>query len=288
LTGFVDRHLRKKGAAPANLAASSPLLERARGVIPASVDRLLGDQRDRVELLARRTANLHLALASEHETPDFVPEPFNAMHQRSLYESARVRLDRTFRLVERKLGGLPAPTAKRAHAVVVRKKEIDARLRKVADTRIEARKIRIHGDYHLGQVLWTGSDYVILDFEGEPARPLNERRFKRSPLVDVAGMLRSFHYAAVTALRDPRLRSAQQKQIEPWLDAWHAWISTTYLRAYLDALGTGLLPPNDEHLALLLDFFVLDKCIYEIGYEIDNRPDWLAIPLEGIRGILDA
>ncbi len=284
---FVDRCQRKKGGPP-EIATTTPLLERARSTLSPGLARLLGDQRGQVALLARRTADLHLALASDSEAADFAPELFNAMHQRSLYEGARVRLDRTFRLVERKLPQLPADTRTQASEVLARKKEIDARLRRVVDARIEARRIRVHGDYHLGQVLWTGSNYVIIDFEGEPARPLSERRFKRSPLVDVAGMLRSFHYAAVTAHRDPRLRGPQRRQVRPWLEAWHAAVSAVFLATYVEALGDDLLPPEDEHLALLLDFFVLDKCIYEIGYELNNRPDWLAIPLEGIRGILDA
>ena len=149
--------------------------------------------------------------------------------------------------------------------------------------RIDAQLIRCHGDYHLGQVLVTESDFAIIDFEGEPARPLGERRLKRSPLVDVAGMLRSFHYAAVTELRDARHGKAQRKRLEPWLLAWYGWTSAVYLGSYCVAIKSGdLVPRSDEALSVLLDFFVMDKCLYEIGYEVNNRPTWAAIPLEGL------
>ena len=136
-------------------------------------------------------------------------------------------------------------------------------------------------------MLRTPGGFAVIDFEGEPARPLNERRFKRTPLVDVAGMLRSFHYASVAALWDPRLDEAQQKTAAPWVDAWHAAVTPSFLKSYLGTLGASpLLPANDDELSLLLDFLMMDKCIYEIGYEANNRPDWLMIPLEGLAQIL--
>ncbi len=287
LARYVDRSLKKKQPLAANLRVGAGLLERARNPIPAGVPKLLGDYAPRVELLGRRTAEMHLALASDSDDPDFAPEDFTLMHQRSLYEGARVRLNDTFRLVTRRLDVLPEPTAGSARRLLERKKEIDRELRRIVDQRMAAQRIRCHGDYHLGQVLATPSDFVIIDFEGEPARPLNQRRFKRSPLIDVAGMLRSFHYVTVAALRDARLKKSQQKAAEPWLMVWHAWVTALYLKSYLDVLGQStLLPKSDEQLSLLLDFFTMDKCIYEVGYEVNNRPDWLTIPLEGLSAIL--
>jgi maltose alpha-D-glucosyltransferase/alpha-amylase len=237
--------------------------------------------------LGRRTAGLHLALASDAAHPDFRPEPLTTMHQRSLYEAARRRLDQTLRLMENKLEVLPRATAKLARGLIDQKKEIDRRLRRVLDRRMEAQLIRCHGDYHLGQVLVTASDFAIIDFEGEPARPLGERRLKRSPILDVAGMLRSFHYAAVTALRDERYGRSQRKRLEPWLLAWYGWVAAAYLGSYLAAIDpSGLVPHDDESLGALLDFFVMDKCLYEIGYEVNNRPDWVAIPVEGLSSLV--
>jgi len=148
---------------------------------------------------------------------------------------------------------------------------------------------RIHGDYHLGQVLFTGSDFVLIDFEGEPARPLEERRRKRSPLQDVAGMLRSFHYAAYA----PLLQSASQltderaQALAPWAYYWQRWVSAAFLRAYFEVTRNAqFIPRSREELALLLDAYILDKAIYELGYELNNRPSWVRIPLEGISQLL--
>lgn len=287
LRHYIDRALKKKQPPTASLRSDAAVLERARGGIPAAAVKLLGDYASRTETLGRRTAEMHLALASDRDHPDFWPEDFNLMHQRSLYEGARMRLNETFRLLDRRLDALPPPAAARARNVLDRKKAIDQRLRRIVDQRLAAQRIRCHGDYHLGQVLATPTDFFIIDFEGEPALPLNERRFKRSPLIDVAGMLRSFHYVTVAALRDPRLKKADRKAAEPWLSVWHSWVTALYLKSYLGALGTSpLLPEQDEQLSMLLDFFIMNKCIYEVGYEVNNRPDWLTIPLEGLSTLL--
>jgi maltose alpha-D-glucosyltransferase/alpha-amylase len=287
LSTYADRCLKRKGGLPSDLNAEGSLLERSGKALPAGVAKLLGEYLPRVELLGRRTAELHLALASDAESPAFRPEPLTAMHQRSLYEAARGRLSQTLRLMEKNLDALPRPTADLARELTGRKKEIDQRFRRVLDQRLEAQLIRCHGDYHLGQVLVTASDFAIIDFEGEPARPLGERRLKRSPILDVAGMLRSFHYAAVTAGRDERFTRAQRKKLEPWLSAWHGWTAAAYLQSYLGAIrNRGLVPGEPEPLGTLLDFFIMDKCLYEIGYEVNNRPAWVAIPLEGLHTLL--
>jgi maltose alpha-D-glucosyltransferase/alpha-amylase len=148
-------------------------------------------------------------------------------------------------------------------------------------------KIRVHGDYHLGQVLHTGRDFAVLDFEGEPARTLAERRLKRSPLLDVAGMLRSFHYAARAAL-DATLRTAHVRPedapaLEPWLAFWIRWTGAAFLRAYLQAMeGAALLPRTPEERAILLHALLLEKALYEVGYELNNRPAWVGVPLRGV------
>jgi maltose alpha-D-glucosyltransferase/alpha-amylase len=146
---------------------------------------------------------------------------------------------------------------------------------------------RIHGDFHLGQVLVASGDVYIIDFEGEPGRPLSQRRFKRCALRDVAGMLRSLQYASAAALRDGRHRAEDVPRLQVWARAWSDWVSASLLAGYLDhARGTRLVPPNEHDVGLMLDFFLLEKCIYEIGYEINNRPDWLEIPLRGLLALL--
>jgi maltose alpha-D-glucosyltransferase/alpha-amylase len=147
-----------------------------------------------------------------------------------------------------------------------------------------AQRIRCHGDYHLGQVLVTEGDVVILDFEGEPARPLAERRAKCSPLRDVAGMLRSFSYAALTGLNAATLtRPEDIERLAPWAELWETWASAAFLRAYLSATrGAAFIPSREDDFDAILQAFVVDKALYELGYELNNRPDWVHIPLGGV------
>jgi maltose alpha-D-glucosyltransferase/alpha-amylase len=152
-------------------------------------------------------------------------------------------------------------------------------------------RTRIHGDYHLGQVLYTGTDFVIIDFEGEPARPLAERRIKRSPMQDVAGMMRSFHYAAFAGLLAPadgRSISADElRELAPVAESWHAWVASRFLKAYFDNAGAaGSASGKREDALDLLRLHLLEKAIYELGYELNNRPTWVEIPLEGISKLL--
>jgi maltose alpha-D-glucosyltransferase/alpha-amylase len=159
--------------------------------------------------------------------------------------------------------------------------------------KISAMRTRIHGDYHLGQVLFTGDDFVIIDFEGEPARPLSERRNKNSPLQDVAGMLRSFHYAAYAPLLE-EIRSQEVLQerlnaLDVWAQYWQTWVSATFLKTYLRTSGSAsFVPQSREELAVLLDVYVVTKAVYELGYELNNRPSWLRIPLQSVSKLLDA
>ena len=139
----------------------------------------------------------------------------------------------------------------------------------------------------MGQVLYTGNDFMIIDFEGEPARTLLERRQKKSPLQDVAGMLRSFHYGAYAAffeqLAGGLVPAQAEADVEPWVRYWHGWVSTAFLKRYLEVAQPGpFLPKTSEELKILLDAHLLEKAVYELGYELNNRPDWVKIPLQGI------
>jgi len=175
--------------------------------------------------------------------------------------------------------------------VIERQAEIGDRMRRIMDVRDSGRRIRCHGDYHLGQVLWTGKDVVIIDFEGEPVRSLGERRLKRSPVYDLAGMIRSFHYASrAAAMRLSRdLRpSLDSVSLERWLSLWYRWVSATFVKGYRDATeGLGLLPRDSESLLTLFDFYLLEKAVYELGYEANSRPEWIHIPAKGVLEILD-
>ena len=201
--------------------------------------------------------------------------------------------NRTFRLLQNRLQAVPAGVRPAAEVVLGAQDRIGERFAALLEGKVEGARIRTHGDYHLGQVLYTGRDFVIIDFEGEPARPLSERRLKRSPLRDVAGMLRSFHYAAWAALFQGVSAGAvpevQRGLAEEAARAWYRWVSAVFLREYLLVAADGramFLPAVRSELELLLDVFLLEKAVYEVAYELNNRPDWLAIPLAGIRDLL--
>ena len=254
----------------------------------ALLDELLGGvYPEKMKLLGQRTGELHLALASYPGDPAFRPEPFNAMAQRSVYQNMRASLRRAFILLEKKLCDLPATFRDEAKEVLSAEHEILAREKRLLDRRTNAAKIRIHGDYHLGQLLYTGKDFVILDFEGEPARPLSERKLKRSALRDVAGMMRSFQYAACSALWQPAMRKEDVPFLERWADLWYRHMGSVFLQSYLKTTGSAIfIPHNSEDLQIMIEAYLLDKAVYEIGYELNNRPSWVVIPVRGIKHIL--
>ena len=254
----------------------------------ALLDELFGGiYPEKMKLLGQRTGELHLALACCPDDPAFRPEPFNAMAQRSVYQNMRASLRRAFTLLEKKVCDLPTDFRDEAKEVLGAEQEILTREKRLLDRWTNAAKIRIHGDYHLGQLLYTGKDFVILDFEGEPARPLSERKLKRSVLRDVAGMMRSFQYAAYSALWQPAMRKEDVPFLERWADLWYRHMGSVFLQSYLKTTGSSVfIPQNSEDLQIMLEAYLLDKAVYEIGYELNNRPGWVLIPVRGIKHIL--
>ncbi|HEY7530673.1 MAG TPA: maltose alpha-D-glucosyltransferase [Gemmatimonadota bacterium] len=285
---FVERALtRPASEAPAGTAAG--LAGLAGEEAPPLAHETIGTFLESARLLGQRTAQMHRALASDRADPAFAPEPFTPFVQRALYQSLRNRAASTLRLLREAVAAsaVPAEAADDAARVLRGGAAVVRAFRPVLDRRLSGSRIRVHGDYHLGQVLHTGRDFVVLDFEGEPARTLAERRLKRSPLLDVAGMLRSFGYAARAAL-DDTLRTAHVRRedapaLEPWLAFWVRWTGGALLRAYLQEMeGTALLPATAEERAILLHALLLEKALYEIGYELNNRPAWVGVPLRGV------
>jgi maltose alpha-D-glucosyltransferase/alpha-amylase len=238
-----------------------------------------GDALDRyipfAALLGRRTAEMHLALASRPEDPAFAPEPTLMLDARSVYQSVRSLSTQVLQLLRARLGQLTGEVRQDAERVLEGWDRVHERLRALVGRSISARRIRCHGDYHLGQVLFTGGDFVIIDFEGEPARPLRERRLKRWALKDVAGMLRSFAYAGEAA------------QVEHG-EAWTQLASDAFMEAYLAAAaGAPFLPADVAERDLLLDVMLIEKALYELRYELDHRPVWVRIPLRGLAGLME-
>jgi maltose alpha-D-glucosyltransferase / alpha-amylase len=219
--------------------------------------------------------------------PEFAPEAFTDHYRLGLYHGMTAAAERTFEALRQRLSRLPAEAHAEAKRVLEREKEITQRFRQLRDRRIHATRIRHHGDLDLGQVLYTGKDFVFMDFEGEPRRPLSERRIKRSPLRDVAGMLRSLHYAAYAVFfgQVPGFvyRDEAARELEPWARQWHQWVSAVYLDGYLTTAGkASFIPRSEEELRLLLEVYTLEKALGNVLMEMQDRPDWTRIPLRGV------
>jgi maltose alpha-D-glucosyltransferase/alpha-amylase len=291
LAHYFEKVLEKQADKTPPVVPCASFMELAETAVPPEVSELTGIYMESVRILALRTAELHRVLASPSEDPKFAPEPFSKLYQRSLYQSMRTLAGRTLPLLRRHLKGLPEEVQQQGREVLEMNKDILKSFHSLLDLKISGLRSRCHGDYHLGQVLFTGKDFVIIDFEGEPARPISERQIKRSPLRDVAGMLRSFHYAAYSAL------IAMEKQgmappenlpyLESWANLWYVWVSAVFVKDYMaQTAGDGFLPHTGEEKEILLNALLLEKAIYELGYELNNRPDWVKIPIHGIRQLV--
>jgi len=287
LSRYYDEVLaRKPEPEQAAVPPSSPV-QLADEEIPASARELIGSYLPSAHLLGQRTGELHVALGADAKNPAFAPESFTALYRRSLYQSMRTLADQSLALLAKRVKGLAPEVRADAEAVLKAENAIFQRFRELVGAKITGMRIRCHGDYHLGQVLFTGKDFFIIDFEGEPARPISERRLKRSPLRDVAGMLRSFNYATVATLKGDATRAVDAAQMKPWARFWNFWVSAHFLKGYFEATRqSAFMPKSRAEIALMLDIYLLEKAIYELNYELNNRPDWLSVPLEGILGLL--
>jgi maltose alpha-D-glucosyltransferase/alpha-amylase len=255
---------------------------------PAPVQEVVGGYLQTASKLGQRTAELHVALAADAGNPSFAPEPLAtkdlALAAARVADEARP----TFALLEQALESLPDGARPDARDVLARREDIMSRMLSLPAGGDLGSKTRVHGDYHLGQVLWAEDDFFIIDFEGEPDRPLAERRAKQSPLKDVAGMIRSFGYAASTGARAFTIPpSMDRPRVLAWARLWESWTAAVFLRSYLDAASAARFLPDDRSaIDRLLDVFVLEKALYELRYELNHRPDWVSIPLSGITGFL--
>jgi maltose alpha-D-glucosyltransferase/alpha-amylase len=236
---------------------------------------------DRVRQLGERTGELHWALSRNLDEPEFAPESFTGHAQRALYQSMRSALGRALRSLRRALPGLSDPLRAVADRILASERELLAHQARLLETPLKASRILIHGDYHLGQVLNTGKDFVIIDFEGEPRRSVGERGLKRPALQDVAGMVRSFDYAAHVALG--REQAEDQPKLESWAEAWSRSMAELFVAAYREKTRGGVFVPESlREFDLLLDTLVLDKAFYELDYELAYRPDFVGLPLRAI------
>jgi maltose alpha-D-glucosyltransferase/alpha-amylase len=240
-----------------------------------------------MKTLGQRTGEVHKILGTEDMNTDFIPEEITPFYQRSLYQSLRNRATQTHAALKKEKAKLGEEQVKIVDELFDKWQVLERQFDGVRRNNFGGKRIRIHGDYHLGQILFTGKDFCILDFEGEPMRAISTRRLKHAPLVDVAGLLRSIDYAIQFHLKQRVQTPAERTKLEPWLKLWRLWMSHNFIEGYKQACaGTGLLPEKQEHLRYLMEVFVLEKALYEVGYELSSRPDWVGIPLSGIIDML--
>ncbi len=240
--------------------------------------------------LGKRTAELHCALCpAEDAAPEFAPEPLTGQDLGRARRRARTTAMATLTALAQRAGSLPSPARALAERLLARRSFVLRRLDQLLPSRVAAMKTRIHGDYHLGQVLVMQNDFGIIDFEGEPLRPLAERRTKTSPLVDVAAMLRSFSYAAATAVRQmTEIQPAAETVLTDRGEEWRRQVSAAFLGRYRAVMaGTPSYPADPAAAEALITFFTLEKALYEIGYELANRPAWVSIPLASVIALID-
>jgi maltose alpha-D-glucosyltransferase/alpha-amylase len=243
-----------------------------------------------IATLGRRTAELHRAFATAVDDPNFKPEPIKAADVAAWAGGAKKLAQAAIAQLVKAQAGMPESLRGPIDTLLERRDECLAAIDQLGKGSIKASKTRIHGDYHLGQVLVAKNDFYIIDFEGEPTRTLQERRLKSSPFKDVAGMLRSFEYAEWAALFAIAEHEADSvAKLLPFAEAWRKCTQATFLSSYFEAIGDSPSCPKDRAEAdRLLKLFTLEKALYEICYEATNRPSWLRIPIAGLQTVLDS
>lgn len=254
---------------------------------PSWLEELIGRRYlEAANLLGQRTGEMHLALCSRPDDLNFNPEFLTLLDQRSIYQTMRRNVRTVFQLVRKNTPRLSEHLRGYCEEALKSEQEILNIFQKTLEKKFSIIKMRIHGDYHLGQVLYTGKDFCVIDFEGEPLLPMSARRIKRSPIWDLAGMVRSFHYAAYRALIFNTAISPEViPKLEPWGDFWYQKMSQVFLKSYQKAIqqsSVALVPANPSDFASLLQAFILEKVVYELSYEINMRPDWIVIACKGI------
>jgi maltose alpha-D-glucosyltransferase/alpha-amylase len=237
-----------------------------------------------MRVLAVRTAELHRALAQPTRNPAFAPQPLTRDDIDAYRQRATDEVRNALGMLKSGLEQVPAADRDRAGTVLALGEQLSARIEALASQVPQGLKTRIHGDYHLGQVLVTRNDFVIIDFEGEPGHSLEQRSAKHSPLRDVAGMLRSFSYVQHSALRNVAHNEAEGIKLAPLARAWEVEVRAAFLSAYDAAARDAKLygPEAPQAGSGLLGLFELEKALYELRYELGNRPGWAGIPLQGI------
>ncbi len=243
-----------------------------------------------VRLLGQRTAEMHLALTSEKTDRDIVPEPFSLLYQKSMYQSFRTLIKRTFADLRAVKNQVPADDRELLMYVLDNENILLDKIKTTLESeKIRSMKTRIHGNYHLKHALFTGKDFIIIDFEGEMDLDLSTRILKYCPFKDVAGMIRSFHYAVYAGHFAREIMYPGSSQIlEPWLEHWYHLVSNHFLKAYLETVNNApFIPREKNQIEALIRLFLIEKAVYEADRELNNRPGWVRIPLKGLVKIVE-
>jgi maltose alpha-D-glucosyltransferase/alpha-amylase len=266
-------------------------LELLRAEFPQPVHELIGTYVDSAGLLGRRTAELHQALNSEKIDPLFAPEPFTDHARQAFYHGMLGLTTQTVQLLRQQLPTLPAAAQEEARKLLEKEDQIRLFFRPVPERRVPAARIRLHDDLRLEQILYTGKDFIFVGFGGRADRPLSERRIKRPPLRDVAGLLLSFEYAAHAVLFDQVPGVTSRPETAPslafWAGYWRDWVSAMFLKSYLETVDAkALLLENDADVRLLLNVFLMERALEELGRELMERPAWAVVPIRLILRLL--
>jgi maltose alpha-D-glucosyltransferase/alpha-amylase len=291
LSRYYDRVITRVAAGQSAAVPLSEPVQLLKPEFPPAVAEAIGTFLESARLLGVRTADLHRVLASDSVKKDFAPERSTPHHRRAVFQSMRNLAAQNLRWLRRQIGSLPAQMQPMAQRVTELEPAIIESFRRLCDYRLAALRLRLHGDCRLAQVLWTGKDFVFIDFEGDSTARISERRLKHSPMRDVATMLRSFHYAAAVGLDQHVQRGSippeNMARFQSWLRYWNLWVSVGYLKAYFQAIaGAGIFPDNEEDVRVMVRAYLLDRMMNELGRELSEGGARLEIPLSGVLFLL--
>lgn len=244
---------------------------------------------ENVRLLGERTATFHMTMISDEQNPNFAPEEFSLHYQRSLFSSYQSLVRHTFQKLAKKIKQVPERVQKEAATLLPQKQNVLSFLKKVYERKMDTYKIRGHGDFHLKQVLFTGQDFIFIDFEGETGKSYTERRLKRSSLRDIASMVRSLHRVAYEGILDnEEIKSDDIDSLKPWAEMWYHYMSQFFFKSYLEGIkGSKLIPTDSEDLVKILNVFILERALIELDNELDNPSMRTLVPIIGIQNILE-
>jgi len=243
----------------------------------------------KIQTIAKRTAEMHIVLGSEFEETAFTPTHFSSDYTVWLKNRLLYQFQNRLNAVENNLHKLDGLALDLANEFLNNKNIIRKRFVKFDWTKLKGERIRVHGDYHLGQILVKGDDFYILDFEGEPESTIRDRKVKQPPLKDVAGMFRSFHYAIyATVFNNGEKYIQSQETLFEAAELLYSYFTSVFLATYIDAiLNANLNIGYDQERNFILKYCLLEKAVYELGYELNSRPRWALIPLKGISNIIN-